>query len=213
MLRTEMTASRARGVRVRRASIPAAGAAALAGAALLAAIAWVVGAVPPAAGSPGRVSGRASVHLVRFLDEVSETDRARWGPLHDVRLRLEHGFVVLVRRGGDFAALLPIEARPGSPDSLQYFWYLERSPFLWVIPRGSDRGVHIVPDGGEIHVNEFVLRWGRGGDLGWIYFPDVPENRGVSFSVVSGGSVDKVDPRGTRYWVELGDGSPGGGGF
>ena len=164
----------------------------------------------PAPANPGSATGRASVHLVRFLDEVSETDRARFGPLHDVRLRLERGYVALVRRGGDFAAILPIESRPGSPDSLQYFWYLERAPFLWVIPGGRDRGVRVVPDGGEVRFGEFLVRWGRGGELGWIYFPDVPENRGVAFSVVSGGSVDRVDPRDTRYWVELGGGSGGG---
>jgi hypothetical protein len=156
-------------------------------------------------------SGRASVQLVRFLDEVSETDRARFGPLHDIRLRLESGFVVLVRREGDFAAILPIETREGSRDSLQYFWYLERGPFLWFIPRGRDRGVRTVVDGGDIRFDSFTLRWGKGGDRGWVYFPDIPENRGVRVSVVSGRSVDQVDPRGTRYWVELG--APGAGGF
>ena len=164
----------------------------------------------PAVGHAASVTGKASVHLVRFLDEVSETDRARFGPLHDVRLRLERGFVVVVRRGGDFAAILPIEARPGAPDSLQYFWYLERGPFLWVIPGGRDRGVRVVPDGGDVHFGDFQLRWGRGDDLGWIYFPDVPENRGVTFSVVSGKSVDSVDPRDTRYWIELGGHNGGG---
>jgi hypothetical protein len=164
----------------------------------------------PAAGSPGTVTGKASVQLVRFLDEVSDADRARFGPLHDVRLRLERGYVVLVRRGGDVASILPIEVRPGQPDSLQYFWYLERAPFLWVIPGGRDRGVRVVPDGGEVRFDQFVLRWGRSGDWGWIYFPDVPENRGVTFSVVSGRSVGTVDPRDTRYWIELGGTSGGG---
>lgn len=161
--------------------------------------------------NPGSTSGRASVQLVRFLDEVSETDRARFGPLHDVRLRLETGFVVLVRREGDFAAILPIETRDGSPDSLQYFWYLERGPLLWVIPRGRDRGVRTVADGGDIRFDSFTLRWGKGGDRGWLYFPDIPENRGVRVSVVSGNSVDRVDPRETRYWIELG--ATGAGGF
>lgn len=169
--------------------------------------------VSDAASAP--VTGRASVQLVRFLDEVSETDRARFGAVHDVRLRLEAGFIVLVRRGGDFAAVLPIETRepavPSAPDSLQYFWYLERGPMLWVVPRGRDKGVRTVADGGDIKFNSFTLRWGKGGDRGWIYFPDVPENRGVRFSVVSGNSVDKVDPRSTRYWVELG--ADGAGGF
>lgn len=181
---------------------------------LLAAL-WMAGtaAIPSEfaeAAPDDRATGHVDVHLVRFLDEVSETDRARLGPLHDIRLRLEEGFVVLVRRGGDFAAILPIESRSGAPDSLQYFWYLERAPFLWVLPGGRERGIQVVADGGDVRFNGFVLRWLRGGRFGWIYFPDIPENRGVSFSVVSGRSVDKVDPRDTRYWVELG--APGGSG-
>jgi hypothetical protein len=159
----------------------------------------------------GAATGHASVQLVRFLEEVSATDRARFGPLHDIRLRLEPGVVVLVRREGDFAAILPIETREGTPDSLQYFWYLERAPFLWIIPRGRDKGVRTVADGGDIKFNTFTLRWGKGGERGWIYFPDVPENKGVRVSVVSGRSVDTVDPRSTRYWVELG--ADGAGGF
>ena len=171
------------------------------------------GAVTPALAAPssGPATGRASVQLVRFLDEVSESQRARFGPLHDIRLRLEPGFVVLVRREGDFAAILPIETRDGSPDSLQYFWYLERGPILWFIPRGRDRGVRTVADGGDIRFDSFTLRWGKGGERGWLYFPDLPENRGVRVSVVSGNSVDRVDPRETRYWVELG--ATGVGGF
>lgn len=165
----------------------------------------------PVPASTGNATGHASVHLVRFLDEVSETDRARFGPLHDIRLRLEPGFVVLVRREGDFAAILPIETREGSPDSLQYFWYLERGPLLWIIPRGRDRGVRTVADAGDIRFDSFTLRWGKGGDRGWLYFPDLPENRGVRVSVVSGTSVDRIDPRDTRYWVELG--ATGAGGF
>lgn len=165
----------------------------------------------PAQARSATTTGRASVQLVRFLDEVSETHRARFGPLHDIRLRLETGYVVLVRREGDFAAILPIETRDGSPDSLQYFWYLERGPLFWVIPRGRDRGVRTAADGGEIRFDSFTLRWGKGGDRGWLYFPDIPENRGVRVSVVSGNSVDRVDPRETRYWVELG--ATGVGGF
>jgi hypothetical protein len=162
----------------------------------------------------GAATGHASVQLVRFLDEVSATDRARFGPLHDIRLRLQPGYVVLVRREGDFAAILPIETRAGgtgAPDSLQYFWYLERGPLLWLIPRGRDKGVRTVADGGDIQFNAFTLRWGKGGERGWLYFPDVPENKGVRVSVVSGRSVDRVDPRSTRYWVELG--ADGAGGF
>jgi hypothetical protein len=167
---------------------------------------------PPEADlAAGPATGRASVQLVRFLDEVSETERARFGPVHDIRLRLETGYVLLVRREGDFAAILPIETRDGSPDSLQYFWYLERGPFLWLIPRGHERGVRTVADGGDIRFDSFTLRWGKGGERGWIYFPDIPENHGVRVSVISGNSVDRVDPRSTRYWVELG--STGAGGF
>jgi hypothetical protein len=168
----------------------------------------------PVESNPGVATGHASVQLVRFLDEVSATDRARFGALHDIRLRLQPGFVVLVRREGDFAAILPIETRAGATgaaDSLQYFWYLERGPFLWIIPRGRDKGVRTVADGGDLQFNAFTLRWGKGGDSGWIYFPDVPENKGVRVSVVSGNSVDRVDPRSTRYWVELG--ADGAGGF
>ncbi|HEU4723700.1 MAG TPA: hypothetical protein VFU59_00240 [Candidatus Eisenbacteria bacterium] len=168
-------------------------------------------AATPAETNAGPATGRANVQLVRFLDEVSETDRARFGPLHDIRLRLETGYVVLVRREGDFAAILPIATQEGSPDSLQYFWYLERGPLLWFIPRGRDRGVRTVADGGDIRFDSFTLRWGKGGDRGWFYFPDIPENRGVRVSVVSGNSVDRVDPRSTRYWVELG--ATGVGGF
>ncbi len=168
-------------------------------------------AADPAQEHSRTTAGHASVQLVRFLDEVSETDRARFGPLHDIRLRLEPGFVVLVRREGDFAAILPIETREGARDSLQYFWYLERAPLLWIIPRGRDRGVRTVTDGGDIRFDSFTLRWGKGGDRGWLYFPDIPENRGVRVSVVSGTSVDRVDPRETRYWVELG--ATGAGGF
>jgi hypothetical protein len=137
--------------------------------------------------------------------------RARFGALHDIRLRLQPGFVLLVRRENDFAAVLPIETREGAPDSLQYFWYLERGPFLWVVPGKRDRGVRTVADGGTIRFDAFTLLWGKGGESGWIYFPDLPENRGVRVSVISGTSVDQVDPRETRYWVELG--STGLGGF
>jgi hypothetical protein len=168
-------------------------------------------ATPAQPAASGPATGRANVQLVRFLDEVSETDRARFGALHDIRLRLQPGFVLLVRRENDFAAVLPIETREGAPDSLQYFWYLERGPFLWVVPGKRDRGVRTVADGGTIRFDAFTLLWGKGGESGWIYFPDLPENRGVRVSVISGTSVDQVDPRETRYWVELG--STGLGGF
>jgi hypothetical protein len=180
---------------------------------VLCGLALSAGARTPARAAPssGPATGRASVQLVRFLDEVSETERARFGPLHDIRLRLEPGYVVLVRRESDFAAILPIVTHDGTPDSLQYFWYLERGPMLWFIPGGRDRGVRTVADGGDIRFDSFTIRWGKGGERGWFYFPDIPENRGVRVSVVSGNSVDRVDPRGTRYWVELG--STGVGGF
>ena len=169
--------------------------------------------------APAAAPTRPPVQLVRFLDEVSETDRARFGAVHDVRLRLESGFIVLVRRDNDFAAILPIETKPGAPvtgstsntpDSLQYFWYLERGPLLWLIPRGRSKGVHTVADGGDIKFDSFTLRWGKGGEQGWIYFPDIPANKGVRVSIVTGNNVDKVDPRRTRYWVELGANTGGG---
>lgn len=156
-------------------------------------------------------TGRASVRLVQLLDEVPEADQARLGQVHDIRVRLVSGNVLLLRHGGDFIALLPIERRAGSVDSLQYFYYREGEPFLWLIPGAREKAVRTVADGGEIRFPSARLLWGTGPGAGWIYFPDIQGNQGLKFSVVSGRSVDRVDPRETKYWVELG--TPGASGF
>ena len=150
-------------------------------------------------------TGRADVRLVRLLDEVPEAERARLGPVHDVRVRLMAGNVLLLKKGGDFAAILPIERPPGGPDSLKYFYYLEHPAFFWLIPGSRDKGIRTVADGGEVSFNSFRLLWGSDPkDAGWVYFPDVPENQSLKFSVVSGRTIDDADPKDTKYWVELG---------
>lgn len=156
--------------------------------------------------APGRAAeGRAHVRLVRLLDEVPESDRAVLGNTHDLRLRLEHGNVLLLRKGGEFAALLPIEGMAGGKDSLRYFYYVEHPAFLWVFPGQRDKGLATVADGGSIVFNRFELKWRSApSGLGWIYFPDDEANRNVRFSVVSGHTVDEADPKNTKYWIELG---------
>lgn len=155
--------------------------------------------------------GRANVRLVRLLDEVPDAERTKIGPLHDVRVRLVPGNVLLLKKGGDFAAVLPIERGSAGPDSLKYFYYLEHPSFLWVIPGSRNKGIRTVADGGEVSFNSFVLVWRHDAkDAGWIYFPYISENAGLKFSVVSGESVDDADPKDTKYWVELGAaGKPG----
>jgi hypothetical protein len=148
---------------------------------------------------------RAQVRLVRLLDEVPDSDRAALGQLHDLRLRLEEGNILLLRKHGEFAAILPIEGARGGKDSLRYFYYVEYPSFLWVFPGQRNKGIATVPDGGSLAFNTFELRWrasGRG--LGWIYFPMNDANKNVSFSVVSGSTVDEADPMDTKYWIELG---------
>lgn len=162
---------------------------------------------PPA----GAAVGRASVRLVRLLDEVPDSLPPSMGKVHDIRLRLEPGNVMLLRHGGDFIALLPIERRDGTVDSLQYFYYLEGGPVLWFLPGPKEKAVRTVAEGGEIRFNAVRLLWRDGPGLGWIYFPEIPGNEGLKFSTVSGGNVDRVDPRDTKYWVELG--TPGASGF
>lgn len=162
--------------------------------------------------APARAAvGSASVRLVRLLEEVPDSIPGRPGKVHGIRLHLISGNVLLLRRGGDFIALLPIERREGSVDSLQYFYYLEGGPLLWLFPGTRERAVRTVADGGDIRFNATRLLWRDGPEEGWIYFPDVPGNEGLKFSVVSGRSVDQVDPRETKYWVELG--TPGASGF
>jgi len=145
------------------------------------------------------------VGLVRLLEEVPDSERAALGSVHDLRLRLEQGNILLLRRGGEFAAVLPIEVMTDGTDSLRYFYYLEHSPFLWLFPGQKDKGIGTAGNGGTIHINTFDLTWRAGRDqLGWIYFPDNPTNRNVRFSVVSGRTVDEANPMDTKYWIELG---------
>ena len=155
----------------------------------------------------GGSESRARVRLVRLLEEVPDTERASLGSVHDLRLRLEQGNILLLRRGGEFAAMLPIERverDEGARDSLRYFYYIQHSPFLWLFPGGKDKGIATVAEGGAIPINSFRLLWKPGRDLGWIYFPDGTGNQNVRFSVVSGRTVDEADPMDTKYWIELG---------
>jgi hypothetical protein len=155
---------------------------------------------------------RAHVRLVRLLEEVPDSERAALGRVHDLRLRLEPGNILLLRRGGEFAAMMPIEIVAGGRDSLRYFYYFEHSPFLWLFPRQRDRGIGTAGDGGRIHITAFDLMWRSGRDrLGWIYFPADSSSHNVRFSVVSGRTVDEADPMDTKYWIELG--SPEASGF
>ena len=149
--------------------------------------------------------GRAQVRLVRLLEEVPDSERASLGKVHDLKLRLEPGNILLLRRGNASAALMPIEVTSDGNDSLRYFYYLEHSPFLWVFPGQRDKGIGTAGNGGSIHIDVFDLLWrARKDRLGWIYFPDDMANQNVRFSVVSGRTVDEADPMNTKYWIELG---------
>jgi len=148
---------------------------------------------------------RAQVRLVRLLEEVPDSERATLGKVHDLRLRLEPGNILLLRRGGSSAAIMPIEVLSDDRDSLRYFYYLEHTPFLWIFPGQRDKGIATAPNGGSIHIDTFDVTWRASKDrLGWIYFPDDATSRNVRFSVVSGRTVDEADPMDTKYWVELG---------
>jgi hypothetical protein len=158
-----------------------------------------------APGSPGPSESRAHVRLVRLLSEVPGSEREVLGPVHDLRLRVEHGNILLLRKRGDFAALLPIEVIRGTADSLRYFYYVEHPRFLWLFPGQRDKGIAVAPDGVPLVFNAFELKWrSEAGGLGWIYFPDNEANRNMTFSVVSGRTVDDADPKDTKYWIELG---------
>ncbi len=148
---------------------------------------------------------RAHVRLVRLLEEVPDSERAALGSVHDLKLRLEPGNILLLRRGGESAAMMPIEIMADGKDSLRYFYYVEHSPFLWVFPGQRDKGIGTAGNGETIHINTFALAWRVGREpLGYIYFPDNAANRNVRFSVVSGRTVDEADPMDTKYWIELG---------
>lgn len=159
-------------------------------------------ALPPPGGS---ATGKIGIHLVRLLSEVPEEIEKKIGPLHDLRVELVPGNVLVFRKGSEFAALLPIDKIQGRVDSLRYFYYLEKSPMFWFIGGERSKGIRVVADGSGFQFDTFRLIWKNGGDeAGWIYFPDAAENQGLRFSVVSGQSVDKADPKETKYWVELG---------
>jgi hypothetical protein len=173
---------------------------AISGSLLLLVGAWT--ATPGARGYAAE--SRARVRLVRLLEEVPDSERALLGRVHDLRLRLEPGNILLLRRGGESAAMMPIEVTDGK-DSLRYFYYLEHPNFLWLFPGSRDKGIRTVGNGGSIHINTFALAWrARKDELGWIYFPDDPSSPNVRFSVVSGRTVDEADPMDTKYWIELG---------
>jgi hypothetical protein len=177
-------------------------------ASLLILVVWIA-----AHGSRGDAAeSRAHVRLVRLLEEVPDSEHAALGGVQDLRVRLEPGNILLLRRGGEFAAMMPIEVLADGRDSLRYFYYLEHSPFLWLFPRQKDKGIGTAGNGGRIHISAFDLIWRSARDrLGWIYFPDDSSSRNVRFSVVSGRTVDEADPMNTKYWIELG--SPEASGF
>ena len=180
---------------------------ALAACALAAVLAAPAPTIPPALAS----TGRADLQLVRLLSGVPDSVRARSEHLHDLRVRLVAGNVVLFRKGGEFAALLPIEPSEAGLDSLRYFYYVEKPSTFWIFPGARTKGILTVADGGALRFNSFRLLWGKDGtSAGWLYFPDSRENAGLRFSVVSGQSVDKADPKDTKYWVELGNDQPAG---
>lgn len=171
---------------------------------------------PAPSPTPGRAAtGHADVRLVRLLDEVPDSDRTRLGAVKEIRLRLVTGNVVVLKQRGDFATIFPIERVASQPESLRYFYYVERGATFWIFPGAKEKGIRTVGDGGAIAVSSFRLLWRPGGrgesDAGWFYFPDAPENEGLAFSVVSGSTVGVADPRSTKYWVELG--APGASGF
>ena len=160
---------------------------------------------PPVGAGPGSATGSADVHLVRLLSDIPDSMRARTVPLHDLRVRLVHGNVLVFRKGGEFAALLPIDRLPGSPDSLRYFYYVEKPSLFWIFAGARTKGIRTVAAGDSMQFNSFRLLWGHEGEgLGWIYFPDARANQHLRFSVVSGQSVDEADPKNTKYWIELG---------
>lgn len=153
----------------------------------------------------GPATGQIGIRLVRLLSEVPEDVEKRSGPLHDLRVELVPGNVIVFRKGSEFAALLPIDKIQGRVDSLRYFYYVERSPMFWFFGGARLKGIRAVADGSAFQFDTFRLFWGNGGEqAGWIYFPDTAENQGLRFSVVSGQSVDQADPKETKYWVELG---------
>lgn len=170
---------------------------------LLAGGLWLASSAPWLPGARAD-EGRATVRLVRLLSEVPDSERTTPGPVHDLRLRLVPGNIVLLRRGGDRAALMAIERTGGSPDSLRYVYYLERPKLFWILPGATSRGTATVASGSALEFEGFKLYWRGDGALGWLYFPANAESQNLKFSVVSGRTVDKANPMDTKYWVELG---------
>src|SRR5262245_8338945 len=153
----------------------------------------------------GPATGQIGIRLVRLLSEVPADVAKKSGPLHDLRVELVPGNVIVFRKGSEFAALLPIDKIQGRADSLRYFYYVERSPMFWFFGGARLKGIRAVADGGAFQFDTFRLVWGNGGEqAGWIYFPDTAENQGLRFYVVGGQSVDQADTKETKYWVELG---------
>jgi hypothetical protein len=170
---------------------------------------WAQTPAPSPSGSPTS-TGSASVRLIRLLSEVPDEIETKTGPLHDVRVQLVGGNVMVFRKGGEFAALLPIDRVAGNADSLRYFYYVEKPTVFWFFAGERTRGILTVPVGGNMAFDSFRLVWGDGDGLGYVYFPETTENVGLRFSVVSGQSVDTADPKDTKYWVELGAGEKAG---
>lgn len=172
------------------------------------------GGTPSAQTSPPPANpstGRASVRLIRLLSEVPDSVQGHSGRLHDIRVQLLRGNVMVFRREGEFSALLPIERIEGRVDSLRYFYYVEKPTQFWIFAGERTRGILTIPEGGTLGFDTFRLVWGGDGEgFGYVYFPEIPENVGLRFSVVSGQSVDRADPKDTKYWVELGAGERAG---
>jgi len=161
--------------------------------------------VGPRGAVPARAdSGELSVGLIRLLAEVPDSERIGPERLRDVKLRLLPGNIVLLRRGGTQAALMPIERTGGNPDSLRYVYYVEHPNFFWIFPGSKTEGSSVVAHRGLLAFDEFRLYWQSDGALGWLCFPADSEDESLKFSVVSGRVVDRVDPMATKYWVELG---------
>lgn len=148
--------------------------------------------------------GRVTVRLVRLLSEVPDSERTVPEPVHDLRLRLMPGNIVLLRRGGTCAALMPIERGSGPLDSLRYVYYVEHPRLFWLLPGATSKGTAVVASGTAFQFDAFRLLWRGDGALGWLCFPASAETQSLKFSVVSGRTVDRANPMDTKYWVELG---------
>jgi hypothetical protein len=95
----------------------------------------------------GPATGQIGIRLVRLLSEVPEDVAKRSGPLHDLRVELVPGNVIVFRKGSEFSALLPIDKIHGRVDSLRYFYYVEKSPMFWFFGGARLKGIRAVADG------------------------------------------------------------------